>query len=171
MVTSQPEYGAGVLANRADLASVELPFLSIGELPVGPEPMSGCSASPTDAFSWRNELPRSLSSRSCSCSSWSGVTTGSGSGRCGAPCLGQLSLELGDSLAEHCYVFLFLQLRKLFLQLRNLFLEHVGLLVLFWLRYFPNIALPSASYAHSLDTANILQLCLCHTHCLIKSYF
>jgi len=102
-----------MLANRADLASVELPFLSIGELRAGPEPVSGSSASPTGAFSRRNELRRSLSSRSSSCSLWSGVTSGSSSR--GALGLGQLRFELGDSLAEHRYLVLFLQLHELFL--------------------------------------------------------
>ena len=105
-------YGTGVIANRADLASVELSFLSIGELRAGPEPMFGSSASPRD---------RSLSSRSCSCTWWSYVTSesgsgsGSGSGRCGALCLDQLRFDLRNSLAEHRYLVLFLQLRKLFL--------------------------------------------------------
>jgi len=90
----------GVLANRTDLASVELPFSALDSLAsAGPKPMSGSSASPTGAFSCRNELHRSLSSHSCSCSLWSGVT--SGSSRCGALCLGQFNFELGDSLAEH----------------------------------------------------------------------
>jgi len=108
-------YGTGVLANRADLASVVLSFLSIGDLRAGSEPMSGSSASPIGAFTWRNVLRRSLSSRSW----WSGVTSGSvsgsRSGRCGALCLDQLSFELGDSTAEQSYLVFFLQLRKLLL--------------------------------------------------------
>jgi len=36
-----------VLANRADSATIELPFLSVGELRAGTEPVSGISASPT----------------------------------------------------------------------------------------------------------------------------
>ena len=42
--------GTGVLANRTDPESIELPFLSIGELRAGSEPVSGSSASPTGAF-------------------------------------------------------------------------------------------------------------------------
>jgi len=38
-------YGTGVLANGADLAYVQLPSLSIGELRADPEPVFGSSAS------------------------------------------------------------------------------------------------------------------------------
>ena len=57
--------GTGVLANRADRASIELPFLGIGELRACPEPVSGISTTPTGAFLRRNELRCSLPIRSC----------------------------------------------------------------------------------------------------------
>jgi len=38
-------YRLGVLANRADSATMEFSFLSVGELRAGPEPVSGVSAS------------------------------------------------------------------------------------------------------------------------------
>jgi len=60
-------HGTGVLANRADSATIELLFLSAGELRAGPEPVSGISESPTGTISRRNKLRRSLSSRSCGC--------------------------------------------------------------------------------------------------------
>jgi len=43
-------YRSGVLTNRANLASIELLFLSVRELRTDPEPVSGISASPTGVF-------------------------------------------------------------------------------------------------------------------------
>jgi len=50
----------GVLANRADSATIDLSFLSVGELRAGPEPVCGISAFPTGAVFRRNKLRRSL---------------------------------------------------------------------------------------------------------------
>jgi len=55
-ILNDDAYRTRVLANRADLASIELLFLGVGEFRAGREPVSGVSASLTGAFSWRNEL-------------------------------------------------------------------------------------------------------------------
>jgi len=143
-VLDEDAYGTGVLANRTDFTTIELLFLSVGELWEGPEPVSGISASPTGASFWRNELCRSRSSRSCGCPCKSGIR--GRHGRCGALRLGQMSFKLGDSLGKrHCLV-LFLELRELFLKLGHLFLKHVGLLVLlFGLRYLSSPTLSSGA--------------------------
>jgi len=142
-------HGTGVLANPTDFATMELSFLSIGELRAGPEPVSGISASPTGAFSWRNEFCRSRFSRCCGCPWKSGISVGRG--RCGAFRFGQMSFKLSDSLGKRRYLVLFLQLRKLFLKLGNLFLEYVSLLVLFSrLRYFSSPALSSGALVEIL---------------------
>ena len=54
--------GTGVLANRADLVSIELPFLGIGEIRAGPKPVSGISTSQqVPSFGGINSVGRYLS--------------------------------------------------------------------------------------------------------------
>ena len=134
----------GVHTNPSDVATIELLFLSVGELRAGPQPVSGISASPKCAFSRRNKLRRSRSSRSCGCS-WKSDGS-AGRGRCGALHLGQMGFKFSDSLGERRCLVLLLQLCELFLKFGNLFLKHVGLLVLlFGLRYFSGPTLSSGA--------------------------
>ena len=93
-VPDDDAHGTGVHANPTDFAAIELSFLSVRELRAGSEPVSGISATPTGAFSWRNHLCRSRSSRSCSCSWKSDIKSGR-HGRCGTLCLSQMSFKLG----------------------------------------------------------------------------
>ena len=110
-VLKEDAYGTGVLANRTDSATIDLSLFSIGELRADPEPVSGISASPTGAFSRRNKLRWSRSSRSIGCPWNSGIS--GGRGRCGAVRLSQMSFKLSDSLDQRRCLSFFAALRAI----------------------------------------------------------
>ena len=103
-------FRTGVLANRADSATIELSFLSVEELRVGPESVSGISVFRTGAIFRRNKLRRSRFSCSCGCPWKSGIK--SGLGRCRTLRLGQMSFKFCDSLGERRCLVLFLQAKS-----------------------------------------------------------